>query len=226
MAGPTGATASKHDAADPARVREAEVAQRLDEGPLVVDPRVQVVGGEGAGAAERVVPQAVEGGEGLAEAVGVGGSHQGAVGHPAVELRLDEGDDVDAVDDQATQLAVDLQVGDLGAGHPYAVEVGRPHPGAAQVDVAQGRVGEVDALEGGAAEGDPGEGRPVEVLLGEVGHGGRLGPVADVRRPQRAWLPGELDLHLVGVAELDLDLEAHLVGHPDGDPPAVAGPET
>src|SRR3546814_19529535 len=34
--------------------------------------------------------------------------------------------------------------------------------------------------------------------------------------------PGQLDLQLVALAELDLDLELHLVGHVDGDPVAVA----
>jgi len=42
-----------------------------------------------------------------------------------------------------------------------------------------------------------------------------------VPKPGRTTSPGELDLQLVDVAELDLDLEIDLVGHAHGDATAV-----
>ena len=57
--------------------------------------------GSGPGVTHRLAPQPVEDGERLPEAVDVGRRHQRALGHPPVELGLDERDDVDAVDHES-----------------------------------------------------------------------------------------------------------------------------
>ena len=75
----------------------------------------------------RIVPR-------FAEACGVGRAHLGPVRIPPVEFGLDQRPDVDAVDRQVHDLAVDIDVAKLDAAHH--------DPG--QVRAAQARTGQVD----------------------------------------------------------------------------------
>ncbi len=79
-------------------------------------------------------PQPLQDGPRLAEAVAVVGSHLRPLGHPAVQLGLDQRRDVDAVDDDVLQLAVDLDVDQLDAAHPGAVQHGAADLHSGEVD--------------------------------------------------------------------------------------------
>jgi len=137
-------------AADPGVGGEDEVAQRLDEGPLVVDPLVQQLRGHPLRPRDRLLPQPLEDVPGLAEPVGIGRAHLGATGITAVEFGFHQGHDVDPVDRHILDQAVDLHVHQEGAADH----------GAGQVHVAKPGAGQVDLLEPGAGQ----------VFAGEVSH--------------------------------------------------------
>ena len=137
-------------AADPGVGGEDEVAQRLDEGPFVVDPLVQQVRGHPARPRDGLLPQPLEDVPGLAEPVGIGRAHPGPIRITAVEFGFHQRHDVDAVDPHVLDQAVDVHVHqERAADH-----------GAGQVDVAEPGAGQVDHLEPGAGQ----------VLAGEVSH--------------------------------------------------------
>jgi hypothetical protein len=128
------------------------VAQRLAEGPLLVDRGVQLVLGQRSGTPDGAVPQPLQSLPGGAEAVRVGRSHRRSFGIADVELLLHIGTDLDAVDHQVLEGAVDLDVrqvdpSQLGAPHQGAPDL---HP--AQIDVTEDRVAQADAFERGTGE--------------------------------------------------------------------------
>ena len=80
----------------------------------------------------------------MAEALRVGGAHERPLRVAPVQLGLDEGCDVDAVDAHVQELAADLDVGQFHAAHDDVVEV----------DSAEGRAAEVGGSEAGVAQVD------------------------------------------------------------------------
>ena len=76
----------------------------------------------------------------------------GPVGIAPVELGVDQGPDVDAIDRQIVDLAVDVDVEQLDAPHHDPAQDDTAEPGATQVDGAQLRAAEVNALEPGATQ--------------------------------------------------------------------------
>jgi hypothetical protein len=147
-------------AADPGVGGEDEVAQRLDEGILVVDPLVQQVRVHPAGPVHGLLPQPLEDIPGLAVPVRIGRAHLGAIRVAAVEFGLHQGHDVDPVDRDVLEQAVDFHVHqERAADH-----------GVRQVDVAEPGAGEVDLLEPGAGQ----------VLPGEVSHPASLPGCQDI----------------------------------------------
>jgi hypothetical protein len=160
----------------------AEVAEGLDEGPLVVDPLVQQRRVEAAGALDGQSPAVFQDVPGLAEVVGRPRLHLGVVGIPTHHLGLDQRPDVDAVDDDVLQLAVDLDVEQLGASDPESVQIGLPDPHVVQVDQPERRPGQVDAIEAGV----PQVGalvRDAREVLPLVAHAARVGEIPDDPRP-------------------------------------------
>ena len=126
------------------------MAQRLDEGPLIVYPLVQQFRSHPAGPRHGLLPQPLEDVPGLAVPVGIGRAHPGAVRIAAVEFGLDQRHDVDVVDPDVLDLAADVDVHqERAANH-----------GAGQVDVVEQGSGQVDHLEPGAGQ----------VLASEVSH--------------------------------------------------------
>ena len=84
---------------------------------------------------------------GLAELVGGLRLHLRVVGIAARELRLDQGRDVDAVDHDVLELAVDLDVGQLDPTHPYVADADVSHPRAREVDPAETCLAQARVLE-------------------------------------------------------------------------------
>jgi hypothetical protein len=89
-----------------------------------------------------------------------------------VQLRGDQWRDVDLVDPQVPDVAVDVGVDQVDAAQHDPAQVDSVQPGVGQVDVAQLGAGETDPLEPGRAEVDALEERPAEVGVDEVSHGG------------------------------------------------------
>jgi hypothetical protein len=118
-----------------------------------------------------VVPQPLEHRPRLAEAVGGIGAHLHPLGHAPVELGLDERDDIDAVDHQIAELAIDVDVEQFDAAHPYVLQPDEAKLRPGEVNVADEGVVEVDLVEGGTPQAHPLEARPVQVLLAKLGHG-------------------------------------------------------
>ena len=121
-------------------------------------------GVELAGVLVGLLPQPFQDVPRRAEAVGVGRAHLGTIRVAAVEFGLHQGDDVDAVDrdvlEQAVQVHVDQErAADRGAG---------------EVDVAEPGAGQVDLVEPGAGQ----------VLAGEVSH-----PASLHRGRHLSWRP-------------------------------------
>jgi len=83
------------------------------------------------------------------------------LGHAPVQLGVDQRRDVHAVHDDVLQLAVDLDVAQLGAAHADTGEVDRAHAG-----VVEGHLNE-----GGAPHAHPLHAHIGEVLLAELCHG-------------------------------------------------------
>lgn len=121
----------------------------------------------------------------LAEPVAVVGAHLRPIGHPTVELGLDERCDVHAVDDDVLQLPVDPHVEQLDSSHPGLGEERGADVRSREVHVPQACVGEVDVVEGGPSQAHAPEPCTGEVLLDELGHDRTLGPVPDDLLPLR-----------------------------------------
>jgi hypothetical protein len=139
---------------------EDQVAKRLDEGPLPVDPLVQQLRGHPAGSRDGLPPQPFQDVPGVAEPVGVGRAHLGPVRVTAIQLGLHQGHDVDPVDPQVTDPSADIHV-DQG-------RAADRHPG--QVDEVEARAGQGDVSELGAVQVhalEPGTG---QVLVDKVSH--------------------------------------------------------
>ena len=79
-------------------------------------------------------------------------------------------DDLDAVEDDVLQLAVDVDVVQLDPAHPHVVEVHHAELGAAEDDVVEPGVVEVDVGEGRAAQVRRLEARAGQLLLAKLGH--------------------------------------------------------
>ena len=133
----------EHRATRP-RVRgEHQVAQRLDERPLVVDPLVTSRLRQPSGAGHRLGPEALD--RVPHGSVVVGRLHLlqlDPLGVPPLELGFHERGDVDVVHDEV-------------ADHPGDVHVDEPRVDdlqPAQVTVAEGRSGEVGPVEAGTSE--------------------------------------------------------------------------
>ncbi len=169
-----GSGVAEQPAPDPRVGREQEVAQGLDERPLVVDALVEEGRVERPGAVDGLTPASFDDLPRRPVARGVGGSHRDPLGVAPVELGHDERGDVDAVDGHVLDLARDLDVDQLDASHHDLPEVGLLEPGAGQVDEAEARAGEVLALEDAVGPGE----------AVRVDHVDRLERVADHRLPQ------------------------------------------
>jgi hypothetical protein len=126
------------------------MAQRLDEGPLSLDPFVQQLRGHPASPLDGLLPQPFEDVPGFAVPVGIGGPHLDPVRVAAVELRLHQGRDVDPVDPQVFDVAADVHV------H----QGGTPDHDPGQINQVEARVGQVDVVESGVGQ----------VLAVEVSH--------------------------------------------------------
>jgi hypothetical protein len=94
---------------------EDQVPQRLDEGPLAIDALVQPVLRERLRALDGRVPSASDDVPCSPEPVGVGRSHERAVGVAAVELGVDQRADIDTVDGHVIEVGVDLDPLEPGA---------------------------------------------------------------------------------------------------------------
>src|SRR6266700_4110021 len=127
---------------DPGVGGEHQVAQGLDERPLAVDRLVQQLRSQAAGPLNGLGPQPLEDVPRLAEPGRVRRAHLGPAGITPVELGVDQGPDVNSVDPQVLDLAVNVDVDQLDA----------PHHDPAQVDAAEPRAGEVNALEHRASQ--------------------------------------------------------------------------
>src|SRR5262249_37527110 len=134
-------------AADPRVGGEDEVAQGLDEGPLAVDGLVQQRGVQAAGPGDGAVPEPVEGVPGGPEAGRCCGAHRGPVRVAPVQLGVDQRCDVDTVDRDVEDLAVDVDVGQLDPAHHHAVQRDPAEPGTGQVAGPELGAGEVGPLE-------------------------------------------------------------------------------
>jgi len=121
---------------------EDKVSQGLNEGPLAADALVQQLLGERPGALNGRVPPALDNLPCPPEPVGVGGSHEHAVGIATVEFGLDQRANVDPVDRYIVDVAVDL--------HP--LEPGAADHGVLEIDVVEARLAEVDLLEAAVAQ--------------------------------------------------------------------------
>jgi hypothetical protein len=117
------------------------VAERLHERELAVDRCVTLLVGQLPDALDGVGPRCLERLPRGAQTVGMGGSHPRPEWEPRVVL-VHVGGDIDTVDEQSVDLAVD---GDVDA--PDGRE---PRPG--EVDVAERRSGEIDSPERGVAQ--------------------------------------------------------------------------
>ena len=124
---------AEYHPARPGGAGEAEVAQRLDEGPLVADPHVQQFGRECPRSILGLGPEPLQGHPRLLEARDRGRVHLRAIGHPSVELGLHEGTDVDPVDRHALDLAGDLDIDQLEPGEAHVVEGDRAQVGVLEV---------------------------------------------------------------------------------------------
>jgi hypothetical protein len=90
---------------------------------LRVDPPSPIDGGR---------PQPLENDPGLPKAVGVLGTHLGPLRITAVELGLDQGNDIDAVDPQTLDLTADRSVGHDGAPDVHVDQGRGPNSGSAE----------------------------------------------------------------------------------------------
>jgi hypothetical protein len=97
-----------------------QVAQGLRERPLPVDGHVDRAGRHRRDALERGRPGALERGPGRVQAGRIRGTSLGASGEAAVELALDEGEDVDSVDEQEALAFEQPRRVDLGCLHQDA----------------------------------------------------------------------------------------------------------
>jgi hypothetical protein len=100
------------------------VPQRLDERPLAVDGLVQQVRVQPAGALDGPRPQPLDDVPRLAEAGRFRRAHPGALRVLPVELSLDQWADVDAVDPDVEDVAVEVDVVQIDATHHH---VAHPH---------------------------------------------------------------------------------------------------
>jgi hypothetical protein len=105
-----GLTVAEDRAAHPRVGGEDEVAQRLDEGVLAVSLLVQQVWRQALGALDGGRPRLFDDRPRLAEAVRGGWVELSALRVAPVELGLDERTNVDAVDPDVADLAVDVDV--------------------------------------------------------------------------------------------------------------------
>jgi len=128
------------------------VAQRLDERPLAADGLVQQLRWQAAGPFDGLAPEPLEDVPRLTEAGWVCRAHLGPVGIPPVQLRVHQGPDVDTIDRQVLDLALDVGAGQFDTPHHDPAQVDTAEPGAGQVDGAQQRAAEVNALEPGATQ--------------------------------------------------------------------------
>src|SRR5262249_51650017 len=100
-------------------------------------------------------------------------------------LGLDQGTDVHAVDDDVRELAVDLDVQQLGTADAEPVEVGLPDPDVVEIHQVEPGPGEVDAVEAGVVHLHVLVRRARQVQL-LVTHGPRLERHPDDPRPVAA----------------------------------------
>ena len=128
---------AEHGPADPRIRDEHEMAQRLDERPLLFDAFVQHRFRQLASPRDGARPQTFDDRPRLAHAVGVGGKQHRALGMAACQLLLDEVRDLHAVHGESVDEA-----GDLGIDEQCTDD-----PGALQVHVPKARAGEVGAGE-------------------------------------------------------------------------------
>jgi hypothetical protein len=133
--------------ADPGVGGEDQVAERLDERPLAIDGLVQRLRRQAAGPRHRLVPEPPEDFPRLAEAGRVFGAHPDPVGAPAVKLGLDQRADVDPVDGDVHDLAIDVDVDQLDAAHAYPGHVHPTEPGIGEIAGEELGTGQVRAVE-------------------------------------------------------------------------------
>jgi hypothetical protein len=111
--------------------------------------------------------------QGLTEPVAVVGAHLRPLRHATVQFGLDERCDVDAVDNDVLQFAADVDIDELDAAHPAAVE----HR------AANLRPREVDCFHVGVPKTDALKMRSGEVLVVEPGHGHHVRGVGMCAKP-------------------------------------------
>lgn len=136
------------------------MAQCLDERPLALDPLVQQVGRQPLGALYGRRPRLLDDPPRRAEAASVGRVELRPFRVAPVQLGLHERHDVDAIDPDVADLAVDVDILEPRAAHRRAGEVHVSEPRAAEIDLLEPRAG--------------------EVLLHELGHVHSLPPGSDV----------------------------------------------
>ena len=199
------------DPVDPGIGGVAEVAQRLDERPLVVDPLVQQLGGEQAGAVDGLGPAPLED---LPR-------RRGSRRRPAASSARSQGPaaparprPADATSTPLTidvdQLAVDVDVDELDAAHPHPLQPHLAEVRPREVDPAEPRVPHPHALVRRTGEVLRGR-RPCRLTLGHFRTGLVRKPPGSADRPTpsepvRPYSPGMA----VELREIDDDVLADL----------------
>ena len=189
---PVGRRLAEHRPQHPGVGAEDEVAQGLEERPLVVHALAQHRLRQRPGPREGRLPGLHHHVPGGPEPVGVGGVEERPTGVSPLELGLDERPDVDAVDRQPVDEAVDVHV--LEPDPPQA-RVGEGH-------VAQEHPVEVDLLEPRPAQIDPLEAGSGQVLVAVLHHRPSIAPPADRRGGRGAVIrPRPRPTHRAGSQE-------------------------
>jgi hypothetical protein len=111
-------------------------AARLHERPLTVHPCVQRVLAERDGPGNRGPPQFVPLAQRFAQTIHSGRTERDALGMQAVEFGLDQWTDLDSVDPQARDVAVEVDIGEQHPEHPRTGEINlaKHSPGQVLVD--------------------------------------------------------------------------------------------
>ncbi|ODU04495.1 MAG: hypothetical protein ABS81_09470 [Pseudonocardia sp. SCN 72-86] len=121
---------------------------------------MQQLGRQGAGTIDGLRPQPLDRVPGRPETGDVDRAHGGAQRVPSVELGLDQRPHVDAVDREALDPAVDLDLTDPRAPHPHAPQLGPVDPQVREPDVGRDRPVDAESVLVGRSSRHPGAARP------------------------------------------------------------------
>jgi hypothetical protein len=139
---------TEHHAAHPGVGGEHEVAERLDERPLTVDPLVEPGLGEPAGPLDELSPAMLEDRPRLAIPVRIGGVHECALRPAPVQLGFHIGGHVDALHEEWTDdLTREVEIVQPGARDLRSTQRRVVDHGVAQVDLFEARPAEVPVPE-------------------------------------------------------------------------------